>query len=165
MFLISFVKYWFSSLFLFFKIKGLFPLILELISPHSKKLEHTLNLMEDPNHLYTPYGLRSLSKSSSLYLKRNTEHDPPYWRGPIWINLNYLAVKALKHYSTIEGPYKEHAAKVHEKLRKNLVNNVIKEYRRTGYIWEQYNDKTGQGQGCRPFTGWSALVVLIMGEA
>ena len=97
-------------------------------------------------------------------MARNTEHDPPYWRGPIWININFLAVRALSHYANTEGPYRKQAQSVYDKLRAAVIGNVIKEYERTGYIWEQYNDKTGEGQGCRPFTGWSALTVLMMGE-
>ncbi len=53
---------------------------------------------------------------------------------------------------------------IYKKLRSAVVDNVMREYWRTGYVWEQYNDKTGRGQGCKPFTGWSALVVLMMGE-
>ena len=97
-------------------------------------------------------------------MKKNTEHDAPYWRGPIWININFLAIRSLHHYSKVEGPHQTLAGKVYSLLREGVVGNVMKEYYRTGYVWEQYNDKTGEGQGCKPFTGWSALTVLIMGE-
>ena len=59
---------------------------------------------------------------------------------------------------------RSHAGQVYTKLREAVMRNVMREYARTGYVWEQYNDGTGHGQGCRPFTGWSALVVLMMGE-
>ncbi|KAF3852368.1 hypothetical protein F7725_005723 [Dissostichus mawsoni] len=128
------------------------------------KLEHILRDMRDSNKLWTPYGLRSISKSDPMYMKRNTEHDAPYWRGPIWININYLAVRALHHYSNTEGPYQEMAAALYEELRTNIINNVYRQYVETGYIWEQYNDGTGRGQGSHPFTGWSSLTVLMMAE-
>ena len=109
------------------------------------KLDAILNQIRDPKLLWTNYGLRSLARNAPLYDKRNTEHDPPYWRGAIWININYLTLKSLKHYSTIDGPYKEKAATIYKELRQALVSNLVQNYEDTGYIWEQYNDKTGKG--------------------
>nr|CAD7573367.1 unnamed protein product [Timema californicum] len=143
---------------------SLFPFLLQLLNPYSPKLGKILKDLQRPEFLWTEYGLRSLGKSSPLYMKRNTEHDPPYWRGPIWINMNYMAVRALDFYSHQDGPYRAEAGKLYAKLRHNVITNIHREYRRTGYVWEQYNDKTGEGQGSRPFTGWSALVVLLMAE-
>lgn len=143
---------------------SLFPFLLQLLEPQSPRLLKILTDLDNPNLLWTEFGLRSLSKSSPLYMKRNTEHDPPYWRGQIWININFLAVRALNFYAKKEGPYQEQAEKLYKKLRENIIKNISKQYYKTGFIWEQYNDKTGEGSGCRPFTGWSALVVMMMGE-
>ncbi|KAG7314203.1 hypothetical protein KOW79_022699 [Hemibagrus wyckioides] len=139
---------------------SLFSFLLHVLTPDSQKLEY----IRDPARLWTPYGLRSLSRSDPIYMKRNTEHDAPYWRGAIWININYLEVRALHHYSRKEGPFQEKAADLYQELRTNVINNIYKQYQETGYIWEQYSDSTGQGQGSHPFTGWSALIVLIMAE-
>ncbi|XP_065565730.1 mannosyl-oligosaccharide glucosidase-like [Artemia franciscana] len=143
---------------------SLFPLFTHILSPSSQKLGKILDDLKNPNLLWTKYGLRSLAKNSPLYDKRNTEHDPPYWRGAIWINMNYLTLKALHHYSNLEGPYQIKAKVIHNELKENLITNLIKEYYKTGYIWEQYSDKSGEGMGCRPFTGWSSLIVLIMAD-
>ena len=143
---------------------SLFPFLLRIVDPQSIKLQKILMDLRDPQLLWTDYGLRSLARSNKLYNRFNTEHDPPYWRGYIWINMNYLALSALYHYSHTTGPYGDLAGEIYMDLRKNLVNNMVKEYTRTGYIWENYSDKTGEGKGTHPFTGWSALLVLIMGE-
>uniref|UniRef100_A0A8C5WJS2 Mannosyl-oligosaccharide glucosidase n=1 Tax=Leptobrachium leishanense TaxID=445787 RepID=A0A8C5WJS2_9ANUR len=143
---------------------SLFPFLLQILSPDSPRLGRLLDQLHDADKVWTPYGLRSLSKSSPLYMKHNTEHDGPYWRGPIWINMNYLAVRALHGYAHLEGPYRERAASLYRELRENLLTNLYREYKDTGFLWEQYNDKTGQGQGTFPFTGWSSLIVLIMAE-
>lgn len=50
-------------------------------------------------------------------------------------------------------------------LPQNVVNNVLKEWSRTGYLWEQYSDKSGRGQRSRPFAGWTALVAAIVTES
>lgn len=142
---------------------NLFPFLLQIIEPQNPILGTILTKLKDPDLLWTKYGLRSLAKTSPLYMKRNTEHDPPYWRGQIWININYLALKSLHYYKSQSGPFAEQAKDVYAELRKAVVTNVIKQYNSTGFIWEQYSDE-GKGSGCYPFTGWSALFVMIMSE-
>jgi mannosyl-oligosaccharide glucosidase len=143
---------------------SLFPLMTRILNPQSPKLEKIFNDLQNPSLLWTPYGLRSLAQSSSLYGVRNTEHDPPYWRGAIWINMNYMVLSALQHYAKISGPYSDKARQIYGQLRTNLLTNMYRIYEKTGYVWEQYDDKTGNGQGSHPFTGWSSLIVLIMSE-
>lgn len=95
----------------------------------------------------------------------NTEHDAPYWRGPIWININYLTLRALKHYSTTPGLHQAAASSTYQQLRANLLGNLVRQYSSTGYLWEQYSDEDGKPKGCHPFTGWTALLTLIASEA
>ena len=51
---------------------------------------------------------------------------------------------------------------MYSKLRKNLVENVFREWKDTGFAWEQYNPETGKGQRTQHFTGWTSLVVNVM---
>ena len=84
---------------------NLFPLLLRLVPPDAPQLPSQLAALRDPEGVWSPHGLRSLSMGSTLYKAYNTEHDGPYWRGPIWINLNYLALAALQHYAQVTlGP-------------------------------------------------------------
>jgi mannosyl-oligosaccharide glucosidase len=69
---------------------SLFPFLAGLLEPSNLQLEDILNLMGDEKELWSSYGLRSLSLKDPFYGK-----DENYWRGPIWININYLAIKAL----------------------------------------------------------------------
>ncbi|QCD83380.1 mannosyl-oligosaccharide glucosidase [Vigna unguiculata] len=144
---------------------SLFPFMGRIIPPESWILEKQLELISNRSLLWTNYGLRSLAKTSSLYMKHNTEHDPPYWRGPVWINMNYRILSALHHYSQENGPYQEKAKVVYEELRSNLIRNIVRNYQHSGFLWEQYDQIKGKGKGAHPFTGWTSLVVLIMAEA
>lgn len=114
-----------------------------------------------------------MSKSDSFY-----NHGDKYWTGPIWINLNYLILSALKKVSAwlfkllvlikfnIHQYYSnsERGNHIYQNLRTNLITNMSKEWKLTGFIWEQYNDQTGKGQRSRPFAGWSSLIALIVAE-
>ena len=146
---------------------SLFPLMLEVIEPNSDQLGIVLKNLNDTSRMWTSFGLRSVSFSSAYYKKRNTEHDPPYWRGQIWLNMNYLVISSLKHYAEMGNEKCRHAqlaGELYDQLRKNVVRNVLQQYQKTGYFWEQYDDTKGTGMGSHPFTGWTSLFVLMMAE-
>lgn len=69
---------------------SIFPFLTGLLPADSPRLGAILDLISDPEELWSPYGLRSLSKSSPNYMTGEN-----YWRSPVWMNINYLAVKAL----------------------------------------------------------------------
>ncbi|EPT05863.1 hypothetical protein FOMPIDRAFT_148297 [Fomitopsis schrenkii] len=136
---------------------SIFPMLLGLLPPDSPHLGAILDTVRDPEHLWSPYGLRSLSLSHPEFGKGEN-----YWKGPIWIQMNFLALQSLyKTYAAEEGPYKQRAQEIYDELRRNIVDN---EYQRTGYVWEQYDAVTGEGRRSHPFTGWTSLVALILAE-
>lgn len=143
---------------------SLFPLFMRILKADSTKLAILLEQLRNPKLLWTDYGLRALARTSAFYKKKNSPQDPAYWRGAIWINMNYLSLRALHFYGNTPGPYRDKCLRLYGDLRKNVVGNIYRQYTRTGYIWENYNDRDGSGQGTHPFTGWSSLVVLIMAE-
>jgi len=139
---------------------SIFPVLLSLLPPSSPHLGHVLDLIRDPHHLWSPYGLRSLSASHPEFGQGEN-----YWKGPIWVQMNYLALSALhKTYASQPGPYQTKAKEIYTELRQNIVNNVVREYQRSGYVWEQYDARTGEGRRSHPFTGWTSLTAMIIAE-
>ncbi|KAL1880220.1 hypothetical protein VTK73DRAFT_6048 [Phialemonium thermophilum] len=136
---------------------SLMPFLAGLIPSDSPKLGPLLALIGDEEELFSPYGLRSLSKKNEFY-----GTDENYWRGPVWVNMNYLAIVQLYNTATQPGPHQETARDLYSRLRKNVVQTVYESWRETGFAWEQYNPETGRGQRTQHFTGWTSLVVKLM---
>jgi mannosyl-oligosaccharide glucosidase len=80
------------------------------------------------------------------------------------MNINYLALSSLKHYSQQSGPHQSRAAELYKRLHSAIVRNVFDQYLTTGHFWEQYDDRTGQGIRGHPFTGWTSTIVNILFE-
>ncbi|CAH8581408.1 unnamed protein product [Heterobilharzia americana] len=146
---------------------NLFPLLLRVLPPASPRLPRLLADLSNKELLWSEFGLRSINLKSPFYHTHNTEDDPPYWRGAIWINMNYLAVQALRYYSHNPHTPKSvalEAERLTGELTQNLARTVLGELERTGYLWEQYNDQTGHGQRGHPFSGWTSLISLIISD-
>ena len=67
--------------------------------------------------LHSSYTLSISLQPLHISLQYNTQHDPPYWRGAIWLNMNYLCVRALYYYGNSDGPYRTQARELYEQLR------------------------------------------------
>ncbi|PFH52391.1 glycoside hydrolase family 63 protein [Amanita thiersii Skay4041] len=139
---------------------SIFPFLLSLLPPDSPHLGFILDLVRDPHHLWSPYGIRSLSASHPEFGQGEN-----YWKGPIWVQMNYLVLSALHNtYAAHDGPHQAKAKEIYTELRNNIINNVVKEYEQTGYVWEQYDAISGKGLRSHPFTGWTSLTAMIIAE-
>jgi hypothetical protein len=68
-----------------------------------------------------------------------------YWRGPVWLNLNWLLLHGLRRYG-----FSAYASRVEQAM--------VELVRRHGFF-EYFNPQTGQGHGTDQFS-WSAALVL-----
>jgi mannosyl-oligosaccharide glucosidase len=79
---------------------GIFPLLLQLLPADSHNLGRMLDVLGDPEQLWSPFGIRSLSAKDSYFGAGEN-----YWRGAIWINCNFLALKVrwlyLRHVVSV----------------------------------------------------------------
>ena len=69
---------------------SIFPLLAGLLSPDSAHLGAVLDLIQDPEELWSDHGIRSLSKKDEFY-----QTGENYWRSPVWMNMNFLVLKNL----------------------------------------------------------------------
>lgn len=142
---------------------SLFPFMTRMIPvEHVDKIEHVVDQITNPEELWSDFGIRSLSKSDEYY--RTGEN---YWKSPVWININYLVLESLQHYHEVTKPHasaqlKKKIELAYSELRENLIKNVFKQWENTGFVWESYDDETGENKGAKNFLGWTSTILIIM---
>lgn len=131
------------------------PFLVGLVNASHPRLPVLLNTLAEHEELWSAHGVRSLSARDEYYGK-----GEDYSRGKVWVNMNVLAVLRLWEVGKdVGGTASEMAAA----LRRSIVETVYDEWVKTSFIWESYDDKTGEGKGARGFTGWGSCLLLILG--
>jgi hypothetical protein len=175
------------------------------------KLRRVLAKMLDENEFLSPYGLRSLSRYHAdhpyVFRADGREYRVSYlpaesdtgmfggnsnWRGPIWMPVNALIIRALLQYYTyygneftVECPtgsgHQMNLYQVAEEISRRLANIFLKDKngRRPVYggarkfqedphwrdlilFYEYFHGDNGAGLGASHQTGWTGVVARAM---
>ena len=112
--------------------------------------------LNNKNEFMSDYGIRSLVKNDLLY---HTGDD--YWRGKIWIQINYLTLSGL--YKYYKDKDKE-AEIIYDKVRSGTIKAIYNSWVKTHTFYENYDDISGKGVMNNPFNGWTSTILLIISE-
>lgn len=119
-----------------------------MVEPEHEAYASTIRKLKE--ELDSGFGITSISIRDSEYLNENA-----YWRGPVWININYLVLRGLHMFYKKEN-------ELYKKLRRDIINTVCIQEDKRGYFYENYIK--GVGSFSYPFTGWTALISIIIRE-
>jgi alpha,alpha-trehalase len=110
--------------------------LLDGLLPEAKARQLIRTHLLNPAEMRSEHGFRSLAKSDIAY--NNQAIIDPYsnWRGPIWINANFLDWITLRRYG-----FREEAHWLAVTLAGELHNDTV----RWGSMHEDYNAETGEG--------------------
>jgi glycogen debranching enzyme len=108
--------------------------------------EHLLN----PEEFWGEFVLPSISRNDPQYPRQR------YWKGAIWPPLNFLTYLSLRNYGFLEA---------RRALAEKSLQMFLSEWRRKGYVSENYSSITGTGDDERlssdRFHSWGALFGFI----
>jgi hypothetical protein len=175
------------------------------------RLRQVLEKMLDENEFLSPYGIRSLSRyhADHPYVMNVGGHEyrvaylpaesdtgmfggNSNWRGPIWMPVNALIIRALMHYFAYYGPEftvecptgsgrRMNLSQVTEEICRRLANIFLRgpDGRRPVYggsskfqedphwrdclqFYEYFHGDNGAGLGANHQTGWTGVIARLM---
>ena len=98
--------------------------------------------LNDPGLFWGPYPLSTVARTSDAYAPTTM------WRGPVWININYIFIEALQRVGQ---------RALAEELRERTLALVA----RNEGIYEYYNPEEGTPpERAAPMFGWSAALFI-----
>ena len=112
--------------------------------PDARQARRLLAALSDPTRFWGDFVLPTISRDDPAF------SDQQYWRGSIWPPMNYLVLQGLRRYG-----FDALAAELAEKGAAMF----LADRRRTGWCRENFDARTGEGQG-RRFQSWAPLFAL-----
>lgn len=111
-----------------------------------------------PDHFWSPWGIRSLSRSSEFHNNavwgnppRHGNHLRPTnsnWQGPVWVPLSFFMHRALSRYG-----FTSHARELEAATHRVLANSI----ETIGSFSENYSSETGMPLYAREISSWNIL--------
>lgn len=175
-----------------------------------ERLAHLLNRLLNEEEFLSEGGIRALSKYHEAHpysvtidgIQYTIQYDPgdstsslfggnSNWRGPVWMPINYLIIRSIRHYGEyygdsflVEYPVgsgkQMNLVQVAEELTKRVVSLFSRNeagerksyaeynwfYQRPGneellLFYEYFHGDSGKGLGASHQTGWTALVAAL----
>ena len=120
---------------------SLTPLLLDGLS--SEQLAAITNDVKDPNAFGTPFPIPSVAKREAQFRQTTFFH----WRGPTWINMNWLVFRGLLKHGR-------------EAAAARIVESSVLAMERSGFR-ECFDPYTAAGMGAKNF-GWTTLIVDML---
>jgi len=119
----------------------LMPIALRNIE--KERCEQIIHHLQNINEFWLNFPIPSVPASNPDFVAEDQRY---LWRGPTWINTNWLIVEGLRRHG-----YNELADSIAEKSRELIWKSGFREY---------YNPFTGEGGGTRDFS-WSTLAAVM----
>ena len=90
-----------------------------------EKAESLVAHLKNPETFYTEFPVPTISKTDSTF-------GSDMWRGPVWINYNYMIIKGLREYGF--GDFAK-------ELKTKTLDTIDMWYKRTGTVYEFYDSE------------------------
>ncbi|MBT9133116.1 MAG: Glucosidase YgjK [Syntrophomonadaceae bacterium] len=116
--------------------------------------EALIKHLGDEKEFWTPFPIPTVAVNNPKFLLRG-------WRGPVWINTNYMVYLGLRKYG-----YDELA----KELRDTTIRMVVDLYARRGHFFEFYSPHTGDimdslfPKPTKHFVGWTGLIINLLAD-